>query len=220
MALSADHAQRLAALRARPSQDTHATLPSLRWVVVDVETGGLDAENDALLSIGAVVVENQLLQLGNAFECHLRQTIVTTHENILIHGLTHSRQLSGAPATDVLLDFAEFAGTAPLVAFHAGFDRTALQTAMRKSMDWQLPNDWLDAAVVAPLLFPELAKHCRHLDDWLNAFRLDNHARHNALADAAATAQLWQILLQAAARQQIHTLRQLQNLLRARKWLG
>ena len=78
---------------------------------------------------------------------------------------------------------------------------------------------WFDAAVVAPLLYPEAAPHCRHLDDWLAHFGLAVYARHGALADAFATAELWLVLLQAAQRENIATAHQLRGLLRARRWL-
>ena len=37
------------------------------------------------------------------------------------------------------------------------------------------------------------------LDDWLQAFGITNYRRHDALADALATAQLFQVLLARAA---------------------
>lgn len=196
------------------------TLSELRWVVVDVETGGLNPHEDPLLSIGAVQIWNGNIQLGSGFEAGLQQQSATSHANILIHGLTHSQQLAGMAATDALLDFAEYAAGGPLVAFHAAFDRAALQGAMQKQLGWDFPGIWLDAAVIAPILFPELAKNCRHLDDWLDTFHLGNFARHSAVADAAATAQLWLILLEAAQRQNIPTLKALEKLVQARKWLG
>jgi len=78
---------------------------------------------------------------------------------------------------------------------------------------------WFDAAVVAPLLFPDAAPHCRHLDDWLAHFGIAVYARHGALADAYATAELWLVLLAAAQRENIDTPHRLQRLLRARRWL-
>jgi DNA polymerase-3 subunit epsilon len=213
-------AGRLAALRAAPKPDPRTPLNALRWVVVDVETGGLNPQTDPLLSIGAVVVRNGHIYLGTGFEAGLQQSSATSHENILVHGLTHSQQLSGMAAKDALLDFAEFAANGPFVAFHAGFDRTALRVAMQQELGWDFPGRWLDAAVIAPLLFPNLAKDCRHLDDWLNALHIHNFARHSAVADAAATAQLWLILLEAAIRQRLHTLKDLEALAQARKWLG
>lgn len=213
-------AKRLAALKALPKIPARTPLSELRWVVVDVETGGLNPQTDALLSIGAVEISNGQINLGAGFEAGLQQEAATSHANILVHGLTHSQQLAGMAAKDALLDFAEFAAGAPFVAFHAAFDRTALQVAMQKGMGWDFPGRWLDAAVIAPLLFPDLAKNCRHLDDWLAAFSIQNFARHSAVADAAATAQLWLILLQAAKQQRIYTLKDLVNFAHARKWLG
>ncbi len=220
IALPEVESSRLAALRRLAKISPRMPLSELRWVVVDVETGGLNPHVDPLLSIGAVEIRNGQISLGSGFEAGLQQVTVTSHENILVHGLTHSQQLSGMAATDALLDFAEFAADAPRIAFHAAFDRAALQGAMQKQLGWDFPGIWLDAAVIAPLLFPDLAKACRHLDDWLAAFRLDNFARHSAVADAAATAQLWLILLEAAQRQQIYTLKAMESLVRARKWLG
>ncbi len=213
-------AGRLAALKAAPKTDPRTPLAALRWVVVDVETGGLNPHIDPLLSIGAVEIRDGRVNLGAGFEAGLQQAAATSHANILVHGLTHSQQLAGMAAGDALLDFAEFAAGAPFVAFHAGFDRTALQVAMQKELGWDFPGRWLDAAVIAPLLFPDLAKDCRSLDDWLAALSIQNYARHSAVADAAATAQLWLILLEAAARQHLRTLKDMESLAHARKWLG
>ncbi|MEW6131602.1 MAG: 3'-5' exonuclease [Pseudomonadota bacterium] len=218
--LSQNEARRLAALKAAPKIEPDTPLAALRWVVVDVETGGLNPYTDPLLSIGAVEIRHGRIRLGASFEVRLQQSAVTSHENILVHGLTHSQQLAGMTAKNALLDFAEFAAGGPFVAFHAGFDRTALQVAVQKELGWDFPGRWLDAAIIAPLLFPRLAGECRALDDWLDALSIQNYARHSAVADAAATAQLWLILLNAAARQRLHTFKDLESLVHARKWLG
>jgi len=65
-----------------------------------------------------------------------------------------------------------------------------------------------------------VAPHCRHLDDWLAHFGIAVYARHGALADAYATAELWLVLLQAAQRDEITTAQQLRRLLRGRRWLS
>ena len=218
--LTETESTRLATLKKLPEISPRTPLSELRWVVVDVETGGLNPQDDPLLSIGAVELRHGRIHLGSGFEAGLQQQSATSHANILIHGLTHSQQLAGMAATDALLDFAEYAAGAPLVAFHAAFDRAALQRAMKDALGWLPSTIWLDAAVIAPLFFPGLAKDCRHLDDWLAAFNLGNFARHSAVADATATAQLWLILLEAARRQNIPTLKALERLVRARKWLG
>ncbi len=212
--------RRLKSLESIKPLSLRTPLNAVRWVVVDVETGGLNPRTDPLLSIGAVEIHNGVIHLGAGFESRLKQDIATSHDNILVHGLTDSLQLSGLPPREALLDYAEFATGSPHVAFHAAFDRDALNTAFEKELGWQPPFKWLDAAVIAPLLFPQHAAKCRHLDDWLETLRIANFSRHSAIADAVATAQLWLILLDTAKRQRLATLKDLESLARARHWLG
>lgn len=213
-------ARRLESLKSHAPTSLRAPLDEMRWVVVDVETGGLNPRSDPLLSIGAVEIVKGQINLGKGCEVRLRQETTTSHDNILIHGMTDSQQLSGLPAREALLEYAEFASASPRVAFHAGFDRDALNTAFEKELGWQPPYKWFDAAVIAPLLFPQHAANCRHLDDWLVTLQIANFARHSAVADAAATAHLWLILLDAAKRQRLTTLKDLDRLAKSRHWLG
>ena len=152
-----------------------------------------------LLSIGAVAIEQGRIVLAPSLEVGLKQVQSTAAANILIHGISGSEQRAGQAPHAALLDWLEFAQGAPRVAFHAAFDQTVLQREVRAQLGLPSKAPWFDAAVVAPLLFPAAAPHCRHLDDWLAHFGIAVYARHGALADAYATAELWLVLLAAAA---------------------
>ena len=204
----------------RQTIDLKQPLADMRWVVVDVETGGLDATRDPLLSIGAVAIEQGRIVFAPSLEVGLRQVQSTAAANILIHGISGSEQRAGEVPHTALLDWLEFAQGAPRVAFHAAFDQTVLRREVRAQLGLPSKAPWFDAAVVAPLLFPDAAPHCRHLDDWLAHFGIAVYARHGALADAYATAELWLVLLAAAQRDNIGTPHRLQRLLRARRWLS
>lgn len=218
-ALADADASRRAALAALKF-DLDQPLAAMRWCVVDVETGGLDPLRDPLLAIGAVRISERRIALASSFEIGLAQAQTTAAENILIHGISGSVQRAGAEAPAALLDWLEFAGDAPRVAFHAGFDQTVLAREARAKLGLKLTAPWFDAAVVAPMLFPEGAAQRRHLDDWLAYFGIEVYARHGALADAYATAELWLVLLGAMQRERLTTARQLHKLLQARRWLS
>jgi DNA polymerase-3 subunit epsilon len=220
VSLDAASAARRDALAALAAPDLDQPLAALRWCVVDVETGGLDALHDPLLAIGAVMIEEKRIALAHSFETGLTQAQATGAANILIHGITDSAQRAGQAAHVALLDWLEFAGNVPRVAFHAGFDQTVLERDTRRQLGLRPPAPWFDAALVAPLLFPAVAPRYRHLDDWLGHFGIAVYTRHGALADAYATAELWLVLLDAAARERVTTARQLLRLLRARRWLS
>lgn len=204
----------------RQKVDLKQPLADMRWCVVDVETGGLNAQRDPLLAIGAVAVEQGRIALNASLEVGLTQAQSTAAANILIHGISGSEQRAGHAPHEALLTWLEFAQGTPRVAFHAAFDQTVLQRVEREHLGLSIAAPWFDAAVVAPLLFPDAAPHCRHLDDWLAHFGIAVYARHGALADAFATAELWLVLLQAAQRDNLATAHQLRGLLRARRWLS
>ncbi|MEW6119235.1 MAG: 3'-5' exonuclease [Pseudomonadota bacterium] len=216
--LDAARSARLDGLR-RQHFDLDQPLDAVRWAVVDTETGGLDAERDPLLAIGAVAVEAGRIAIGPSLETGLRQAHSTDAANILIHGIGGNAQRAGQTPHAALLDWLEFARNAPRVAFHAGFDQAILRRELRAQLGLPDKAPWFDAAVVAPLLYPDAAAQCRHLDDWLAHFGIEVYARHGALADAYATAELWLVLLAALRRDGIVTPGKLQKLLRARRWL-
>lgn len=190
------------------------------WVVVDVETGGLNPRVDPLLAIGAVKVTGNAIAMASTCEVRLRQLEATATDNILVHGITTGQQLTGLEPARALLDWLEYAGGQPRLAYHAAFDRLALE---RASQDWLGLKDraiWLDLAVLAPLLLPQGPGYSRPLDDWLAYFRIPVYQRHGALADAYATAQLWLALLPVARAQNLTHLKQLIRLGRRVRWLN
>jgi len=190
-----------------------------RWVVVDCETSGLDVARDRLLSIGAVALQEGRIGIAGAFSRVLRQESPSAADNILVHGIGGDAQAGGEEPAQVLREFAAFAGDGPLVAFHAPFDRAMLERAMRAhGMRWK--RRWLDAADLVRVLFAAQAKKCRGLDDWLQAFGIVNEARHDALGDAFATAQLMQVALEQARRHGFHSVRDVLGAAAARRWSG
>lgn len=188
---------------------------AMRWVVLDCESSGLDPERDRLLSLGAVAVREGRIVHADCFSAVLRQAEASDVPNILVHGIGGDAQRAGRDPGEALGEFARYARDSPAVAFHAAFDRALLQRAIP---GWR-PR-WLDLAQLAPALFPANATSCRSLDDWLAAFAIDVPARHDAQADAYATAQLLLVLLAEAERQGLGAARELFAAERSRRWLG
>ena len=214
------HAEMLAAYHAAPAPDGQDDIGAQRFIVVDVETSGLNPLEDRLLAIGAVGVRGGLIPLDDSFEVILHQKVCSAHDNILVHGIDGTTQLSGREHPEALLRFLTFAGKAPLVAFHADFDRIVISRAMHAALDATLSNAWIDLAAAAPALFPEHARHAHSLDDWTRLFGIENLSRHNALADAFATAQLLQVVLAQGAHDGVRCVGDLIAVSSARHWLA
>lgn len=212
--------QRLDAWKALPRAALDMPFNDARCVVVDVETSGLNLMEDRLISIGAVAAVNGQIVLGDSFSVVLQQPTVSHKDNILLHGIGGAAQTEGVPAADALLAFLDYLGKAPLVAFHVTFDRTMIQRALRQHLGISFKHPWVDMAYVVPALNPTLAARHRSLDDWITYFGIRNDARHNALADALATAQLLQVALAQARNKNIFDFAGLQDLEKAQRWVS
>ncbi len=188
--LTPEQAKRLAAWHALPEIDLNVSFEHARFVVVDVETTGLNLVRDQLISIGAMGVVNGRIALGDSFSVVLQQSESSHKKNILVHGISGTEQREGDDPVEALLTFLEFLGKAPLVAFHVAFDESMLKRALRKYLGFNFKHPWLDLAYVMPALNSRLMHSHRSLDDWSAYFNIHNDARHNAVADSLATAQL------------------------------
>lgn len=201
---------------ALPEPDAHEALAQARWVVVDVESSGLDMRRDRLISIGAVAVQGEMISFADSFDIVLKQDAVSQTANILVHGIGGTAQREGAPPAEALLRFLHYLGKSRLVAFHAAFDEAMIGRAMQSYLGFKFKCHALDLAYLAPALFPDISPQKRTLDDWLACFGIRDFARHNALSDAYSTAQLLQVSLKQASLQGLQNCAQLHRLERAK----
>lgn len=204
--------QRLQALPAA-AMPGEQLLTQQRFVVVDLEATGLHTGRDKILSIGAVAVEHNGIAMGQQFERTLKRREVKVNEAVLIHQIAPSELATGIRPKTALLDFLEFVDDCPLVAFHAGFDQRLLQRELRDFFGYNFKHPFYDLAEVAPLLNPDHCMRQPRMDDWIDYFKLNVMQRHNAAADALATAELLLIFINQAQKQGILTLKQLDTAL-------
>jgi DNA polymerase III subunit epsilon len=165
-----------------------------RWIVLDVETSGLNPHSDRLLAIAAVALdispdfERIAIVIGDSYEAVLKQDLPSSKDNILVHHIGAQAQADGRPPIEVLEDFRAWLGDCPLLAFHSAFDEAMLNRAYALAGLKPLQNEWLDIEPLAKItgVNPSL----RALDDWLGHFGIECAVRHQAAADTFATAEL------------------------------
>ena len=193
-----------------------------RWIMLDVETTGLDPRADQLLAIAAVALRftptTQRLELsvGDSFETVLRQEFPSGKDNILIHHIGVQAQSDGYAPEQALEAFRRWVGNAPLLAFHAAFDQTMIERAFRRFHLPPLANEWLDIEPIARLVGANST--ARALDDWLQHFGIECAVRHQAASDAFATAELL-LRLWPATRKEVGSWSQLRKLARHAAWI-
>lgn len=177
-----------------------------RWVVVDVESSGLDPRRDRLLSIAAIAVHfdtaappggsagpvRPRIMLSDSLELRLRQPDALLARpdkaNVLVHGIGVGAQRTGTEPGEALAAWGHFIGRSPLVGFHSDFDRVLIERACQAQSLIPPPNPWLDLEPLAAVLHDDPRRHS--LDHWLRHQGITCLARHRAAADALATAEL------------------------------
>jgi DNA polymerase-3 subunit epsilon len=187
-------------------------LDAARWVAVDCETSGLDLKRDRLLSVGAVKVTGQRIEVGQAFHSLVKQAAPSASANILVHGIGGDAQVGGRAQGEVVRELESFVAEAMPVGFHAPFDAEVL-----RRHGFRARHRWLDLAELAPALFT--ARKAQQLEEWLAEFGIAVQDRHDALGDAFSTAQLLLVLIAEAKRQGAATAEDLRDLTGARRWL-
>jgi DNA polymerase-3 subunit epsilon len=188
-----------------------------RWVVVDVETTGMDTSVDELVSIGAVALVDGRVVAADSIEVIIKRPTGSSRENIVVHGIGVQAQLGGTEPLDALRAFMDFTGLSPMVAFHASFDRAFLSRAIKFYINVPFDNPWLDLAELAPVLDNET--RAKSLDEWLQRYAIPVIARHSAAADAFATALLAARLLSEARRQGASDFASIQAMARYARWV-
>ena len=193
-----------------------------RWIMLDVETSGLNVRSDRLLAIAAIAMQVDWhkgtldVQLGDSFEVVLRHDEVSTKENILLHGIGAQQQREGLDPRLAMQSFAAYVGSAPLMAFHAAFDQRMINRYSTRYLCQTLSNPWIDIDHLCSASCEGVDAHA--LDDWLTHFGIHCAVRHQAAADTLAECELLQFIWP-KVRAQCSNWAGVERLARQHRWL-
>lgn len=194
-----------------------------RWVMLDVETSGLNPQQDRLLAIAAIAMRvdwqrrRLTVDLGDSFEVVLRQDVASSKDNILLHGIGVQRQREGEAPAAALQAFADFVGRSPLLAFHAAFDQTMISRFARAHRGADLPNPWVDIEQLCAVTHEQV--RARSLDEWMDYFGIRCAVRHQAAADTLAECEVLQRIWPRVAAQCANW-HEVERLARQQRWIA
>jgi DNA polymerase-3 subunit epsilon len=178
-------------------------LQDLRFTVLDTELTGLDDRRDDIVSIGALHMQGDRIELGHTFQALVNPKAVLDGRTVVIHGITPS-QLEAMPTIGaVLADFMAYAAGTVLVGHCLALDLAFLNRDARRLKLAPLGNPALDTVSLYGWLRQRSADHPAFsldlpglsLFDLAAAFEIPVEAAHTAIGDAFVTAQLFQRLL-------------------------
>jgi len=172
------------------------------YVAVDLETTGLDARRDQILSIGWVQLTSNSINLATA-----RHRLVQVQGDIpaataVIHQITDDLAATGQELATALPEFLQDLRGRVMIAHHANIEQTFLSAACKQLWGQGLLIPTVDTQIIARRIFERRQINAKGSDLRLHAlgerYNLPRYGAHNALSDALAAAELF--LAQAAHR--------------------
>ncbi|MCX5045946.1 DEDD exonuclease domain-containing protein [Aldersonia sp. NBC_00410] len=196
-------ATRTAAGQQLSFDELDVSLRDTTFVVVDLETTGGSAAEDAITEIGAVKVRGGEV-LGELATLVDPGRSIPTYV-VELTGIT-TAMVVGAPRIEqVLPSFLEFSRDCVLVAHNAGFDMSFLRAAAeRADLTWPKPRVLCTVKLARRVLTREEAPSVR-LSALASLFRVDNQPTHRALDDARATVEVLHELIGRVGNQGVHS---------------
>lgn len=160
-----------------------------RFVVFDTETTGLDTSKDRILSIGAIAINNGIIDVADSFEIYLKQNEFNA-ETVEIHGILKEGTIEKISEEKAIEQFVSYLENAVLIAHHAAFDIEMINTSLKRMKLPQLKNKSIDTGILYKKLEGKQNNHYS-LDKLCEEFKIPMHDRHIASGDAYITAILF-----------------------------
>lgn len=184
-------------------QKASKKIEDTRFVIFDTETTGLNIEKDRILSIGAIGLLSNTIDVADSFEIYLTQTEFNA-ETVEIHGLLKEGNLTKASEKEAIEKFINYLGNAVLVAHHAAFDIEMINASLKRMKLPKLKNKSIDTGILYKKLEGKKENHF-NLDHLCKEFNIPKHDRHTASGDAFITALLFlKILSELKKKRTVH----------------
>ena len=171
-------------------------------VVFDLETTGLSPERDGIVEIGALRIRDGRVVTEDPYQTLVRpqnslgESVTIPWRAERIHGISNEMVVAAPSIAQVLPEFLEWAGDAPLVAHNIGFDSGFMRAAARHcGLRWA-PQREICTVQLSRRAFPRERRH--NLDSLAGRLGLSfsPQGRHRSLGDVEVTAAAYLRLLE------------------------
>ncbi|SVD13016.1 uncharacterized protein METZ01_LOCUS365870, partial [marine metagenome] len=173
------------------------------WVVIDLETTGLSANQDMIIEVGAIKFQGE--HKVDSFEALVNPGRQLTDFVKQLTGITQNEVDSAVPFSAIAEDLAEFVGNSPVLGHNLSFDLDFL-----RSNGITLSNTRCDTWDMAFVLMPSARGYS--LSQLATSLRIDHLRPHRAISDASATHGVFLKLLELASKLDLASLGEMEQL--------
>jgi DNA polymerase-3 subunit epsilon len=163
----------------------------MREIVLDTETTGLDPnDGHRVIEIGCVELMDHF-PTGRTFQRYLNPDRDMPPEALRVHGITNEFLKDKPRFSEIVEEFLEFIGDAPLVIHNAAFDLKFLNAELNRCA--RSPLSFARAVDTIEIAKSKIPGARYSLDELCRRFNIDLSSRslHGALLDSELTAQVY-----------------------------
>lgn len=177
-----------------PLPDRSSPIAACPLLVLDVETTGLDANKDHIISIGWLPIRQREIILAEACH-HLVTSPISVGQSAAIHGVLDRDLKNAQNLADVLTDLLERYAGYIFVAHHAPIERAFLSSAIQRCFGGNAKFHFIDTLALEQARLQRqgiaISKDALKLASCLQRYGLPESAvEHHALEDAYGCALL------------------------------
>ncbi|WP_127476877.1 exonuclease domain-containing protein [Sulfurivermis fontis] len=191
-----------------PFAATGSDCRKLDYLALDLETTGLNAKKDAIISFGWVLLHGTRIELASAQHRLVRQHCAIPEASAVIHHITDDAAACGEDLAAVMADLLPLLAGKVLIAHHARVELGFLDAACEQLYGSGFLIPVIDTQYIAQRSLQRRNHGIRpgemRLGNLRNRYNLPRYRAHNALTDALAAAELF--LAQLAERDGSHPL--------------
>lgn len=163
-------------------------------VVFDTETTGLNPKKDEILSIGAVLIKDNIIVTSETFEVYLKPSQEVSSKSIEVHRIRPCDLENAIEPKKGIEDFLYFIRGRSLVGYYLEFDVAMINRYIKPWLGIVLPNKQIEVSA----LYYDKKIHMAHKDNIdlrfetiLKELNIPNMGQHNAVNDAIMTAMIY-----------------------------
>jgi DNA polymerase-3 subunit alpha (Gram-positive type) len=182
-------------------------LESLSYIIVDLETTGLDPNSEEIIEIGAIKVEGK--EVKDIFNKLVKPEKGVSDTITNITGITGEMLEHELPIKPVITQFSSFIGSSILIAHNSDFDVSFLRVNFKKWLNADINNPVVCTLLIARDILPNLDNHKLHTV--AKYFGIEVANRHRAIGDAEVTYQIWLKLIDKLKGKNITTKKDLES---------
>lgn len=164
------------------------------FVSLDCETTGLNVKKSEILSMGAVKINDNKIELNNSFERFMTPTCEIPSDSIKIHHIRPCDIADSMEAKIAIEELLHFIGNRTIIGYYIDFDIAMINKYAKEILGTTLPNRRIE---LSSMYYKRHRKKSSHefvdlkFDTIMQNLDLPKLGQHDALNDAIMSAMIY-----------------------------